>query len=108
MGADCESAGQLLGVEVAYASPHRQVILKLTVAPGTTAGQAIDVSGIRDQFPEIGLEPPIGVFSRKVAADYALADGDRVEIYRALRADPKELRRQKAQTGRTGPRSRHN
>jgi len=84
-------------VEVAYATPDRQALLRVEVPEGCTAGQAITLSGIRDQFPELPPEPDaVGIFSRKVPLDQVLREGDRVEIYRPLIADPKETRRKRA------------
>ena len=89
-----------LDVEVAYATPQRQLIVKLRVAPGTTVAGAIDASAIRGQFPEIEPLPVTGIFSRKVPLDHVLAGGDRVEIYRPLLADPKDARRAKVEVAR--------
>lgn len=83
-------------VEVAYATPKRQLIVNVKLPRGATVAQAIHASGIREEFPQIEASPPVGIFSRKVSLDYVLSAGDRVEIYRPLIADPKELRRQKA------------
>jgi len=84
-------------VEIAYAIPEKQVILSLKVSPGTTVEQAIAQSTIRDEFPEIRKKPAgVGIFSRKVALDQVLREGDRIEIYRPLIADPKEVRRERA------------
>jgi hypothetical protein len=91
-----------MAVEVAYATPGRQLIVKLQVPPGTTVAQAIELSAIRDQFAEIQAQPVVGIFSRKVALDHPLSAGDRVEIYRPLMADPKEARRQKAEQEKAG------
>jgi uncharacterized protein len=93
-------AGEALTVEVAYATPGRQVILRVQVPPGTTVAQAIDASGVRQRFTDIGAHPPVGIFSRKIALDHVLASGDRVEIYRPLLLDPKQSRRQKAELQR--------
>ena len=82
---------------MAFALPQRQVIAKVTVAAGTTAAEAIALSNIRSIFPEIEKQPKVGIFSRKVALDHQLQAGDRVEIYRPLLADPKEVRRRKAE-----------
>lgn len=89
-------------VEVVYALPDRQRLLSLSVPAGCTAREAVERSGIVDEFPEI--EPagqPLGIFGRRCAQDQALRDGDRVEIYRPLQADPKEARRELARQGRT-------
>jgi len=92
----------MLQVEVAYATPGRQLILKLQVLPGTTVAEAIEASGLRQQFAEIGPHPVVGIFSCKVPLDYKLGGGDRVEIYRPLLIDPKLSRRQKVEQQRAG------
>ena len=88
-------------VEVAYAKPELQVIIPLKVKPGTTAEQAIHLSGILDDFPEIDLgKNKIGIFSKITKLDTELRDKDRVEIYRPLIADPKQVRKQRAAQGK--------
>lgn len=95
----------LIRVEVAYALPHQQKIIALLVEPGTTAMQAAERSGIVQYFPEIDLgNAKMGIFGQafgtkglNVAESYLLHDGDRVEIYRPLSADPKEVRRKRAE-----------
>ena len=84
-------------VEVAYATPSKQVILSLELPLGTMIEEAIRLSGIKDHFPEIDLQQQgVGVFSIPQNLDYALKEGERVEIYRELLIDPKEARRSKA------------
>jgi putative ubiquitin-RnfH superfamily antitoxin RatB of RatAB toxin-antitoxin module len=84
-------------IEIAYATPEKQVILSLKVSPGTTVEQAIAKSAIREEFPAMKKVPAgVGIFSRKVALDHILRQGDRIEIYRPLIADPKEVRRERA------------
>lgn len=84
-------------IEVVLATPEKQVLLKIEVPAGCTVAEAIELSGIRSEFPNIEINPmALGVFSRKVAPEHILLAGDRVEIYRPLRADPKELRKQRA------------
>jgi hypothetical protein len=86
----------LLAVEVVYALPALQAVVGLRVARGTTALQAIVESGLLQRFPEIdAANLKIGVFGRFVAPDTILKAGDRVEIYRALAADPKDARRRR-------------
>lgn len=86
-----------LRVEICYAEPDEQVLLSLKVPIGSTAFQAIELSNILVRFPEIDLSKnPVGIFSRKVSLSQILRDGDRVEIYRPLLIDPKEIRRQKS------------
>ncbi len=85
-------------VEVVYALPERQYLYQLTLAEGSTLKYAIDVSGILALRPEIDLgKNKVGIFSRPAALDDILNDGDRVEIYRPLLMDPKELRRHRAE-----------
>jgi putative ubiquitin-RnfH superfamily antitoxin RatB of RatAB toxin-antitoxin module len=85
-------------VEVAYAEPAQQFLQMVVVAANAKAQDAIEASGVLVQFPQIDLGVcRIGVWSRVVAADTPLHDGDRVEIYRPLQVDPKEVRRQRAE-----------
>lgn len=91
----------LISVEVAYARPGDQVILELEVPEGTTVGEAIETSRIGDRFPEIDLtKNKVGIFGKLTKRTTALRAGDRVEIYRPLIADPKEIRRQRAAAGK--------
>jgi putative ubiquitin-RnfH superfamily antitoxin RatB of RatAB toxin-antitoxin module len=88
---------QALRVEVVYALADEQVLLALDVEPGTTLGQAIERSAIGLRFPEIGTAPAaVGVFGKRARLDTLVRDGDRIEIYRPLIADPKEVRRARA------------
>ncbi|WP_213990028.1 RnfH family protein [Sodalis sp. dw_96] len=85
-------------VEVVYALPERQYLYPLTLPAGSTLKQAIDASGILALRTEIDLDKnKVGIFSRSAALEDILNDGDRVEIYRPLLMDPKELRRQRAE-----------
>lgn len=88
-------------VEVAYALPRQQIILPLWVASGATVAQAIEASGIMAKFPEIDLaQNKVGIFGKLTKLDSALRNHDRVEIYRPLIADPKEVRRKRAEEGK--------
>ncbi len=88
-------------VEIAYALPSQQIILKLQVVEGTTAEQGVIASGIMQKFPEIDLnQNKIGIFGKLVKSDTVLREKDRVEIYRPLIADPKEVRKQRAAEGK--------
>ncbi|BCG08355.1 RnfH family protein [Buttiauxella agrestis] len=85
-------------VEVVYALPDKQYLLKVRLAQGSTVEQAIAASGILELRTDIDLtKNKVGIFSRPVKVTDTLNDGDRVEIYRPLIADPKELRRQRAE-----------
>lgn len=96
---------QTITVEVAYALPNRQKIIELQVLPGTTAMDAVAQSGIAELFPEVELaSAKMGVFGQalgtrglKAPAEYVLEPMDRVEIYRPLIADPKEVRKRRAE-----------
>jgi putative ubiquitin-RnfH superfamily antitoxin RatB of RatAB toxin-antitoxin module len=84
-------------IEVAYATPKKQVLIRFEAPAGCSVAEAIDLSGIRAEFPGIEIDPgAVGIFSRKVPLETILRDGDRVEIYRPLIADPKEMRKQRA------------
>lgn len=81
-------------VEIVYALLSRQVLTTIQVPSGTTLEQAIQLSGILKQFPEIDLSKNrIGVFGRLAKRDTLVKLRDRVEIYRPLLIDPKESRR---------------
>jgi hypothetical protein len=87
-------------IEIAYATPQKQLILECEVESDTTARDAVRRSGIDRHFPQIDLDNcDLGVFGKAVTDDYELTDGDRIEIYRPLIADPKEIRRQRAAQG---------
>lgn len=84
-------------VEVAYARPDEQVIIPLDVDGDTTVARTIERSGILERFPEIDLNRnKVGVFGKLTRLDDTLREGDRVEIYRPLIADPKQARRERA------------
>lgn len=92
---------ELIPVEVAYALPDEQVILSLEVESGTTIEQAIAQSGILETYPAIDLsKQKVGIFGKLKKMDQVLRAGDRVEIYRPLIADPREIRKQRAAEGK--------
>ncbi|WP_413727846.1 RnfH family protein [Sodalis sp. RH19] len=85
-------------VEVVYALPERQYLRQLVLAAGSTLEQAIQASGLLAIRHDIDLDKnKVGIFSRPAKLSDLLTDGDRVEIYRPLLIDPKELRRQRAE-----------
>lgn len=95
------ATAELIEVEVAYARPDQQEVLVVRCLPGVTIEQVIRQSDILQRFPEIDLAlNKVGIFGRLCALDAPVRAGDRVEIYRALIADPKEVRRQRAARGR--------
>ena len=90
-----------INVEVAYARPDEQIIIPVKVDDGANVEEAVKVSGIVDMFPEIDITiNKVGVFGKLSKLNAPLRAGDRVEIYRPLIADPKEVRRQRAAEGK--------
>lgn len=88
------------GIEVAYAAADKQIILECEVDAGIAPRDAVRASGIVEHFPEIDVEHcDLGVFGKTIDDSYRLGPGDRIEIYRPLIADPKEVRRQRAAKG---------
>ena len=87
------SAEQTWRVEVAYATPARQEVIEVSVRPGATLEQVIRASGLLARFPEIDLtRQRVGIFGEIARLQDAVHDGDRVEIYRPLVADPRRRR----------------
>lgn len=85
-------------VEVAYALPEKQYLQRVKLEEGATVEEAIRASGLLELRSDIDLSKnKVGIYSRPVKLTDVLNDGDRVEIYRPLIADPKELRRQRAE-----------
>ncbi|MBH9396887.1 RnfH family protein [Pseudomonas aeruginosa] len=92
-----------IAVEVVYALPERQALLRLSVPAGTSAREAVRLSGIAEVFPELDIQRcPRGIFGKALAnpEERPLEAGERVEIYRPLIADPKEVRKQRAARAR--------
>ena len=88
-------------VEVAYALPDKQSLVSLEVEKGTTLKEAIEASGILDSFEQIDLtKDRVGIFSKFATLDTVLREKDRVEIYRPLIADPKQVRKDRAAEGK--------
>lgn len=94
-------AAARIAVEVVYALPQRHWRIALHVLPGCSVGEAIELSGLRNTLPHVIVDDAhVGIFSRPVTLATALRDGDRIEIYRPLQCDPKEVRRQRAARAR--------
>lgn len=92
---------QLIKVEVLYALPQEQTLLHVEVPHGSTLGDAIKISGILEKYPEIDLATnKLGIFGKLSKQDVLLREKDRVEIYRPLIADPKEIRKKRAEEGK--------
>ena len=87
-----------LEIEVVYGTPEQQRIIVVQVPPATSVAEAIAASNMHQYFPEIDLsENKVGIWNRTCKLTDTLKNGDRIEIYRPLIADPKEVRRQRAQ-----------
>ena len=94
---------QVLECEVAYALPDRQYILQVRLPAGATAREALERSGLIEQCPEINPESAVlGVYGKVVPADYRVNEGDRIEVYRPLAADPRIARRERVKKARRG------
>lgn len=92
---------ETINVEVVYALPHEQALIKLRLPVGATVADAVQASGIAGKHPEIDLSRnKLGIYGKLTKADAVLRDRDRVEIYRPLIADPKEVRRKRAEEGK--------
>jgi putative ubiquitin-RnfH superfamily antitoxin RatB of RatAB toxin-antitoxin module len=89
----------VIQAEVAYANPERQEILSIAVPEGTSVYEAVEKSGICERFPEIDLQQSVlGIFGKVVRAprEQVLLEGQRVEVYRPLKIDPKQARLNRA------------
>lgn len=87
----------MLAVEVVYATAERQVLLAFEVPAGTSVGAAVQLSGIAAHLPHVTLQDcPLGIFGKVVAPEHLIEAGDRIELYRPLLIDPKEVRKQRA------------
>jgi putative ubiquitin-RnfH superfamily antitoxin RatB of RatAB toxin-antitoxin module len=88
-----------IDIEVVYALPEKQIVRQMNLPEGTTVEQAVKLSGILPQFPEIDLlKNKLGIYGKLVPPTTVLRNRDRVEIYRPLRVDPKENRRKRAKS----------
>ena len=88
-------------IEVSYALPKKQIIIPVLVSKGISVKEAIELSGVLKKFEEINLDSnQVGIFGKLTTLDKALRDRDRIEIYRPLIADPKEIRRKRAAEGK--------
>ncbi|MHA2940306.1 RnfH family protein [Vibrio sp. RC27] len=89
---------EMIQVEVIYALPDEQRVLALMVDSQSSVEDIIQQSGVLAMYPEIDLaKNKVGVFSRNVKLNATVNNGDRIEIYRPLLADPKEIRRKRAE-----------
>jgi putative ubiquitin-RnfH superfamily antitoxin RatB of RatAB toxin-antitoxin module len=83
-----------MNIGVAYADKFKQLWLKLEVPDGSTVRQAIEKSGLLEQFPEIDLtRQKVGIFGKIAKLDAVVEEGSRVEVYREITADPELVER---------------
>ncbi|MCW8982977.1 MAG: RnfH family protein [Gammaproteobacteria bacterium] len=95
------ASDKLISVEVAYAVPEEQIILEVDIEATDTVEAAIQKSGILERFEEIDLtKNKVGIFGKLTKLDKTLNERDRIEIYRPLIADPKEVRKKRAAEGK--------
>lgn len=93
---------------LAVALPDRQEVIDLDVPEGATLADALQAAGLRQRFPEIDLATAtFGIWSRPAKMEALLREGDRVELYRGLKADAKAMRRERARIKPASPRSRN-
>lgn len=91
----------VIRIEVCYALPVKQELVSLKLPAGATLLQALESSGLLEKYPEIDLKKnKFGIYAKLSRPDTVLRDRDRVEIYRPLIADPKEVRKQRAAEGK--------
>ena len=90
-------------VVVLYALPARQVMVPLHLPAGSTTGDAVLLSGLIEQFPDVGQRPELARFGKPIEWHVLLKDHDRIDILRPLLADPKEFRRRRAELQRARP-----
>lgn len=87
----------LLSVEIVYATEERQELITIQVDQGTTVADAIESSSIASLFPDEALAVcPVGIWGRLVERTRQLREGDRIELYRKLKMDPRDARRERA------------
>ena len=87
----------LINVEVVFGMPDSQQLVSVSMPPGSTVADALEVSKIAAAFPDAAIAHlPTGIWGRPVHRDQTLVDGDRVEVYRELEVDPREARRLRA------------
>lgn len=95
-------APKSIRISVVYALPKQVFLDDLTLPAGSTLESALNASSLLKKHPELDLASlKVGIFGKLCKRDQILRDQDRVEVYRPLIADPKEVRRQRAAAGKT-------
>lgn len=94
-------AKPLLAVQVVYAEPGNIIVIDCQVPAGSTVAEVIEVSGLKSKVPHLSLdEGLVGIYSQKVSLNQRVADGDRIECYRSVTADPKIVRQRRVEKKR--------
>lgn len=92
---------ETLNIEVCYAMSNKQEVVRVRVPEGATVQHGLDASGLLAKYPEIDIrKSKFGIWNKLSKLDAVLRDKDRIEIYRPLIADPKEVRKQRAAEGK--------
>jgi uncharacterized protein len=91
-----EAMADSISIEIVYAEAQRQILRKVEIAANSTVAEAVAASGILGDLPAGFAAAAFGIFGRVVAPATRLRDGDRIELYRPLQADPKDARRRRA------------
>ncbi|MDR2882127.1 MAG: RnfH family protein [Azoarcus sp.] len=93
---------EFIEIEVVYALPHYQDVVMVKLPEGATAREAVEASGLLLKYPEIELDERnrLGIYNKLARSDTVLREHDRVEIYRPLIADPKAVRKLRAEEGK--------
>lgn len=89
------ASAETIRVEVIYALPESQDLLALSLPVGSCALDAVQASGLLERYAELAVLPPLAIFGRLVTPATVLVEGDRLELLRPLRADPKQRRRER-------------
>jgi putative ubiquitin-RnfH superfamily antitoxin RatB of RatAB toxin-antitoxin module len=91
-------------IEIVYAEPQRAIVKTLSLAAGSRIADALQLAALDPDFSGVDLaSSPLGIFGKASSAEHTLKDGDRIEIYRPLAADPKTARRARVQQARKKP-----
>lgn len=89
--------GEQVNVEIAFATPDRQAVVRVTLPKGTSVAEALRASAFAERFPDFDFDAAsVGIWGQVVSRDSLVRDGDRIEVYRPLQRDPREARRERA------------
>lgn len=90
-------AREQVDVEIAFATPDEQAVIRVTLPKGTSVAEALRASAIAERFPDVDFDAAsVGVWGHVVSRNRLIRDGDRIEVYRPLEREPREARRERA------------